>query len=307
VLLDRDATAKKAVDAIRDAASQAASLVAFGETFLPAYPVWLSRTDGARFDTDDQKELHALYLDQAVSIERGQLDPIIGAARENNIWVVIGIAERPCDRAGHTIYASAVTVSPTAGVVSVHRKLMPTYEERLAWGVGDAHGLVAHDLESGDHHFRLGSLNCWENWMPLPRAALQAQGVTLHVATWPGDVVNTHDITRYIARESRAYVLSASSVIRASDIPPSVPHRDRIVTDESATLHNGGSAAANPDGTWLLEPQADTEGIFVVDLDPAFVRRERQNFDPSGHYSRPELLSLSVDRRRHTTARFRDD
>ncbi|MEM9373837.1 MAG: carbon-nitrogen hydrolase family protein, partial [Planctomycetota bacterium] len=304
--LDRDATTRKALASIREAASKGATLVAFGETFLPAYPVWLSRTDGARFDADDQKELHARYLDQAVTIELGHLNPLIEASREHNIWIVIGVAERPRDRAGYTVYASAVTISPAAGVVSVHRKLMPTYEERLAWGIGDAHGLIAHDVEAAGDHFRLGSLNCWENWMPLPRAALQAQGVTLHVAIWPGDVVNTHDITRYVARESRAYVLSASSIIRASDIPASVPSRDRIVIDESATLHNGGSAAANPDGTWLLEPQADTEGVFVVELDPAFVRRERQNFDPSGHYSRPELLSLNVDRRRHTTTTFRD-
>lgn len=306
VLLNRDATTKKAVDAIREAASQGASLIAFGETFLPAYPVWLSRTDAARFDSDDQKQLHALYLDQAVTIEHGHLNPIIEASREHNIWVVVGIAERPLDRAGHTIYASAVTISPTDGIASVHRKLMPTYEERLAWGVGDAHGLVTHDVESNNDHFRVGTLNCWENWMPLPRAALQAQGVTLHVAIWPGDVANTQDITRYIARESRAYVLSASSIIRAQDIPPSIPHRDRIVTSESEILHNGGSAAANPDGSWLLEPQPNTEGIFIVDLDPAFVRRERQNFDPSGHYSRPELLSLNIDRRRHSAATFRD-
>lgn len=302
VLLDRETTTCKAVDAIRYAASQGASLIVFGETFLPAYPVWLSRTDASRFDSDDQKELHALYLDQAVTIERGHLNPIIEASREHNIWIVVGIAERPLDRAGHTIYASAVTISPTAGVASVHRKLMPTYEERLAWGVGDAHGLRAHDCQD----FRIGTLNCWENWMPLPRAALQAQGVTLHIAIWPGEVANTQDITRYIARESRAYVLSASSLIRATDIPKSTPHRDRIVRNESEILHNGGSAAANPDGSWLLEPQANSEGVFIVELDPAFVRRERQSFDPAGHYSRPELLNLNVDRRRHTIASFKD-
>ena len=303
VFLDRSATIAKAIDAIKLASSRGASLVAFGETFLPAYPLWLCRTDGARFDAHDQKELHAFYLREAVQIERGDLNAICDAARAHNIWVVMGIAEKPMDRGGHSIYATAVTINNTGTIVSTHRKLMPTYEERLAWSPGDAHGLVAHDC----HDFRIGTLNCWENWMPLPRAALQAQGVNLHIAIWPGAVVNTQDITRFVARESRSYVLSASTLIRASDIPAHIPHRDRIVTDESETMHNGGSAAANPDGTWLLEPQPDVEDVFVVELERAFVDRERQNFDPSGHYARPELLKLIVDRTRHTNVEFIDD
>jgi len=303
VLLDRNATIAKAIDAIKLASSRGASLVAFGETFLPAYPLWLSRTDGARFDAEDQKELHALYLREAVQIERGDMNTICEAARANNIWVVMGIAEKPMGRGGHSIYATAVTINNEGTIVSAHRKLMPTYEERLAWSPGDAHGLVAHDC----HDFRIGTLNCWENWMPLPRATLQAQGVNLHIAIWPGDVVNTQDITRFVARESRSYVLSASSLIRAADIPKQIPHRERIVTDESETMHNGGSAAANPDGTWLLEPQPDVEGVFVVELERAFVDRERQNFDPSGHYARPELLKLSVNRKRQMNAVFIDE
>jgi nitrilase len=300
VLLDRDATILKAIDAIRNAASQNASLIAFGETFLPAYPLWTCKTDGARFDAPDQKELHALYLDQAVQIERGDLNSICETARDHNIWAIIGIAEKPMDRGGHSIFASAVTINNMGKVVSVHRKLMPTYEERLSWAPGDGHGLVAHDCND----FRIGTLNCWENWMPLPRASLQAQGVNLHIAIWPGSVDNTKDITRFIARESRSYVLSASTLIRASDIPRSLPHRDRIVTDETEIINNGGSAVASPDGSWLLEPQANTEEVFIVELDRTFVDRERQNFDPSGHYARPELLKLVVDRTRHTNADF---
>lgn len=303
VFLDRAATTTNAIDAIKLASSRGASLVVFGETFLPAYPLWLSRTDAARFDAQDQKELHALYLQQAVQIERGDINAICNAARDNKIWVVIGIAEKPLDRGGHSIYATAVTIDNEGTIVSAHRKLMPTYEERLAWSPGDAHGLVAHDC----HDFRIGTLNCWENWMPLPRAALHAQGVNLHIAIWPGAVENTQDITRFIARESRSYVLSASTLIRASDIPAHIPHRNRIVTNESETMHNGGSAAANPDGSWLLEPQPDTEDVFIVELDRAFVDRERQNFDPSGHYARPELLKLSVDRTRHKNADFIDE
>ncbi len=303
VFLDRKRTIQKTVDTINAASARNAKLVAFGETFLPAYPLWLARTDSSRFDAQDQKELHALYLQESVQIERGDLAPICKAALENQIWVVIGIAEKPADRGGHSVFASAVTINDKGEIVSVHRKLMPTYEERLAWSPGDAHGLVAHDC----NQFKIGTLNCWENWMPLPRATFQSLGVNLHIAIWPGSVDNTKDITRFIARESRSYVLSASSVIRASDIPKTVPYRDRIVTHESEVLHNGGSAIANPDGSWLLEPQPDKEEVFIVELDRSFVYRERQNFDPSGHYSRPELLKLMVDRTRHTNTQFIDD
>lgn len=303
VLLDRTATIAKAIDAIRLAASKGASLICFGETFLPAYPLWIARLDSSRFDAQDQKELHALYLQEAVQIERGDLNAICEAAKANNIWIVIGIAEKPLDRGGHSIFASAVTINNQGEILSVHRKLMPTYEERLAWSPGDAHGLVAHDFCD----FRIGTLNCWENWMPLPRVALQAQGVNLHIALWPGSVINTQDITRFIARESRSYVLSASTLIRASDIPSSIPHHGRIAHDPTEIIHNGGSAAANPDGSWLLEPQPDVEDIFFVDLDRTFVDRERQNFDPSGHYARPDLLRLCVDRTRNTISEFIDD
>jgi nitrilase len=196
ILLDRPRTTAKIADAVRDAASRHAALVCLGETLLPAYPFWLSRTDAARFNADDQKELHALYLDHAVTIERGDLEPIQIAARAGNIAVILGVAERPPDR-GHTLYCSRVFIGPAGDILSVHRKLMPTYEERLAWGIGDAHGLVTHPV----HEFTVGALNCWENWMPLPRAALYAQGEDLHVALWPGSARLTADITRFIARE----------------------------------------------------------------------------------------------------------
>jgi nitrilase len=302
VLLDRAATLDKVAGVIRDAASQGATLACFGEIVVPGYPLWLERTDGARFDSDLQKQIHARYLREAVCIEAGDLEPAQDAARDAKCWVVLGVAERPRDRGGHTIYCSRIVIDDRGRIASVHRKLMPTYEERLAWGVGDGHGLVVHEVGG----FTLGALNCWENWMPLARAALYAQGETLHVAIWPGGEHNTREITRFIARESRSYVLSASAIVRARDIPADFPARDRIVQSEDEVILNGGSAAAGPNGEWLLEPQAGEEGVFVIDLDPDFVRRERQNFDPSGHYARPDVLRLTVDRRRQRPVDFID-
>lgn len=308
VLLDRQRTLEKVIASIESAAGEGSKLVAFGEALVPGYPAWLSRLGGARFDDDRNKSTHALYLDQGVDIDAGHLDGVREACKAGGIAAVVGVAERAKDRGGHTLFCSAVTVAPTGDIASVHRKLVPTYEERLAWSHGDAHGLVSHCFLPP---FTLGSLNCWENWMPLTRAAMQAQGVDLHVAIWPGGDENTRDITRFIARESRAYVLSASSPMRAQDIPDELPWKAELLADDQTSddgvLHNGGSAIAGPDGEWIVEPLIGDERIITVNIDHARVCEERQNFDPAGHYARPELLSLSVDRRRQSAATFRDD
>jgi predicted amidohydrolase len=299
VFLDREATLAKITRAVGDAADQGAKLVAFGETLLPAYPVWLSKTGGAAFNDPGQKRIHAEYLAQAVTIEKGHLAPICDASKARDVTVVVGVAERPLERA-QSIYCSRVIIQNGA-IASVHRKLMPTYEERLAWGIGDGAGLRTHPL--GD--FTLSSLNCWENWMPLARAALYAQGADLHVALWPGCERLTRDITRFIALESRSYVISASAVIREQDLPPDVPMRDRIARS-GETIYDGGSCIAAPDGSWLIEPLTEREEIILADLDQAKVREERQNFDPAGHYARPDVFHLAVDRRRQTPADFVD-
>ncbi|MFK7961531.1 MAG: carbon-nitrogen hydrolase family protein [Phycisphaerales bacterium] len=301
VFLDRAATLARVVELIREASANGCRLVTFGEALVPGYPMWLGRTGGAAWDDPRQKAIHARYIREAVTIEDGHLEPVQAACRETGVWVVLGVIERPRDR-GQSLYCSCVTIDGAGQVASVHRKLMPTYEERLVWGVGDGAGLVVHGLDS----FTLGSLNCWENWMPLPRASLQAQGETLHVAIWPGCVHNTADITRFIAREGRSYVISASSLLRATDLPSDVPHRDAIVRDAGELIHNGGSAIAGPDGEWVVEPVAEQEGLITAVIDPVRVREERQNFDPSGHYARPEILQLRVTRERHQAVVFED-
>jgi nitrilase len=302
VLLDRSATIAKVVAAVAEARAQGASLVAFGESLVPGYPAWICKTDGARFDAPDQKALHAKYLEQAVTLEDGHLEPVSAAARTHGITVVLGIAERPLDRGGHTLYCSLVCLGPDGTLLSVHRKLMPTYEERLAWGTGDGAGLVTHRV--GD--FSVGALLCWENWMPLARAALYAAGENLHVALWPGAERNTRELTRMLACEGRSYVLSVSGLLRASDIPAGIPERARFVAEEGELLYDGGSCLAGPDGQWLIEPIVGVERIAVAEIELDRVRQERQNFDPAGHYARPDVLRLLVDRRRQRAAEFAD-
>jgi nitrilase len=216
--------------------------------------------------------------------------------------VYLGVVERAPDRGGHSLYCSLVYIDVDGAIGSVHRKLQPTYEERLTWAAGDGHGLRVHDLGP----FRAGGLNCFENWMPLSRAALYAQGEDLHVAVWPGSLHNTHDVTRFIAQEGRSYVISASGLMRPQDFRGSDPILTRMMSESSGLLANGGSAIAAPDGSFLVAPVVDREALIIAKLDHAHVRRERQNFDLAGHYGRPDITRLTVDRTRQATADFID-
>ena len=204
--------------------------------------------------------------------------------------------------AHHAIVGPTPPKGPQGEIASVHRKLMPTYEERLTWSPGDGHGLRVHELGP----FTVGGLNCWENWMPLPRAALYAQGEDLHVAIWPRGLHNTHDLTRVLAKEGRSYVLSVCGLMRPADFPADTPYREQILAGSPPFLGNGGSCASGPDGAWVIEPAIEQETLLVATLDHRRVREERQNFDPVGHYSRPDVTQLIVNRQRQSTLQIND-
>ncbi len=300
VWLNREKTLAKIISYVQQAGEKDCQLVVFGEALLPGYPFWLERTDGARFESPRQKDFYAHYLHQAVQIEAGHLAPLCQAAAQHQIAVIVGCIERPADRGGHSVYCSLVYIDPKGDIRSVHRKLTPTYEERLAWSPGDGHGLRTHRLGA----FTVGGLNCWENWMPLARAALYALGEDLHVAIWPGGLRNTRDLTRILAREGRSYVISASGLMRKSDIPADIPHAELLIANSEDVLANGGSCLAGPDGQWIIEPVVDKEQLLIATLDHKRVREERQSFDPAGHYSRPDVLKVLVDRERQSSISF---
>ena len=302
VWLNRQATIEKMLDYIQQAAKQDCQLLCFGETLLPGYPFWIDFTDGARFNSPLQKELHAHYLEQAIQIERGDLDAFCQAAQAYNMALVLGIVERPIDRGGHSVYCSLVYIDADGQIQNVHRKLQPTYEERLCWSPGDGHGLRTFPVGK----FTMGGLNCWENWMPLPRAALYGLGEDLHIAIWPGNKRNTEILTRFLAREGRSYVISVSGLMRSSDIPVDLPHGELLQEKAPEWMADGGSCIANPDGSWLVEPVSNKEHLQVVTIDHARVRQERQNFDPVGHYSRPDVTQLTINRERQSTIRIKE-
>lgn len=297
IWLNKHATLDKIKNAVEEAASKKCELIVFGEALLPGYPFWLALTGGAEWNTDLNKSLHAHYVRNSICIEEGDLDAICELAKINHMAVYLGIIERPLNRGGHSIYASLVYINELGQIKSVHRKLQPTYDERLTWAPGDGHGLKVHALKA----FSLGGLNCWENWMPLPRAALYGQGENLHIAVWPGSDHNTKDITRFIARESRSFVVSVSALMRKSDFPENTPYLSEILKSAPECLANGGSCIAGPDGEWIVEPVINKEGLIIQTIDVNKVIEERQNFDPVGHYSRPDVTKLIVNTERQST------
>ncbi len=301
VWFDRGKTLAKVADSIADAASSGADLVAFGEALVPGYPFWIEYSNETAFNSPFHKAFHAEYIKQAVVIERGDLDGICRLAAEKMIAVCLGIIERPGDR-GESVYASLVFISKSGEIGSVHRKLMPTYDERMTWAIGDGNGLRTHRLGE----FTVGGLNCWENWMPLARTALYAQGEDLHVAVWPGSKRNTNDITRFMALEGRSFVASVSGLMRRRDLPSNLPGIERVIENAPEFVANGGSCIAGPNGNWIIEPFCDEEKLLVATLDHTRVREERQNFDATGHYSRPDVLELRVNRARQRVANFDD-
>jgi nitrilase len=294
VWLNKSATIKKVGSYIDKAAEQGCDLVSFGEALIPGYPFWIGLTDGARFNSQIQKDLYAHYLANAVDLESDDLDALREVCAGKKIAAVIGTIEKAPDRGGHSAYCTLVYIDKGGVVQNSHRKLVPTYEERLCWSPGDGHGLKVHPLGP----FTLGALNCWENWMPLSRSALYGMGENLHVALWPGGYHNTYDLTQFIAKESRSYVISVSGLLKKIHITDDIPHADLIRHHSETMISNGGSCLAGPDGNWIIEPLVDEEGLLVAEIDYRKVLEERQNFDVAGHYSRPDVTRLVVNRDR---------
>ncbi len=299
VWLNKAATLDKILKSVQEAGTLGCEMIAFGEAILPGYPHWLANTNATEWNSKIQKELHAHYARNAVDLGRNEIKPVQKLAAKHGIAVYLGLIEKSRDH-GQSLFCSLVYINRDGEICSVHRKLQPTYDERLAWSQGDGNGLQVHPLKA----FTVGGLNCWENWMPLPRAALYGQGENLHVAVWPGSIRNTKDITRFMALEGRSFVISASALMKREDFPDNTPHLDLILEKAPGVLTDGGSCIAGPDGEWIVEPVVDEELIITASLDFNRVLEERQNFDAAGHYSRPDVTQLKVNRERQTTLQF---
>ncbi|WP_245906181.1 carbon-nitrogen hydrolase family protein [Mycolicibacterium palauense] len=292
----------RAIAAAEVAAAAGAQLVAYPETYLCGYPFWLPRTDGASFNHPDHKDCYAYYLDTAIHVDGPQVAELCTAASDLGITMVIGASERGHRQGEGTIWCTLLTIDPRIGVAGHHRKLVPTYDERLVWAHGDGAGLRTHRVGTAT----VGSLNCWENWMPQARTALYSQGETVHISAWPGSTELTRDITRFVAAEGRLFSVAVSGLITADTIPADFPLAEQLRSACDDVIFDGGSAVAGPDGAWLIPPVPNVEGLLIADLDPEQVARERLTFDPTGHYARPDVLHTTVDRSRRAAVTFDD-
>lgn len=298
--LNPTATAQKVTEWLKEAAGQGVDLIAFPETFLSGYPFWLELTNGSHFDDRDQKRAYAAYLDAAIEADGPEISRVVEAAQDLGIFVYLGTTERGVGTARGTVYCTLFAIDPVQGVVGSHRKLMPTFEEKLVWGAGDGYGLRTHRVKDA----WVGALNCWENWMPQVRHAMYAGGEDLHIGVWPGNPGNTVDLTRFIAIEGRVWSLAACGLLSMDDVPTDFPLRQTLLDAGVTSIRRGGSALAAPDGSWVIKPIADEERLVVADIDLSAVRAARQALDTTGHSGRPDVFHVTIDRTRRQAAHF---
>lgn len=287
------------------AAEAGAALVAFGETFLGGYPLWLDTAPGAAlWDHAGTKAVHRILLEQALVPGDARLAPVQALADRTGLVIGFGAHQR----VRSSLYNGQYLLRPGAPPL-VHRKLVPTHGERLIWGRGDGSTLDVHQADWG----LVGSLICWEHWMPLARAAMHALGETVHIAAWP-TVNDVHLLaSRSYAFEGRCFVLAAGTIQHRRDLLDGLERaggdpaaQALFAAMPDAVLQQGSSAIIGPDGT-IVAQAGESEELLLADIDPGTIGEALTALDSDGHYSRPDVFQLMVDRRPQSGISFRDD
>lgn len=290
MLFDTRETLRRFETLLAEATSAGAELVVFPEAFVGGYPkgTTFGATVGAR--TDDGRALFARYRRAAIDIPGPDLDRILAAVAAHRAHVVVGVIER----AGHTLYCTALLIAPDGTLLGHHRKLVPTGTERLIWGQGDASDVAVLDTDLG----RIGMAICWENYMPLYRSELYRQGVEIYVAPTVDSRDTWAATMRHIAVEGRCFVLSATQYAVRADYPPDFPLPTDIASDiaDGEPVIRGGSCVADPFGTLLTGPVFGRRDVLVADLDMTLLDGAYLDLDVSGHYARPDLFQLTTTR-----------
>ncbi|MEX2293086.1 MAG: carbon-nitrogen hydrolase family protein [Acidimicrobiales bacterium] len=280
--LDRAATLTIVADHIAKAGELGADLVVFAESFVPGYPDWVWRQNPW-----SDADWYRRFQDQAVTIPGPDLEPVRDAARAAGTWVALGITER-----GSTgsLYNAVVYVDPAGEIAGLHRKLVPTGAERLVWANGQGPMLTVIDIDG----IRVGSLICWENYMPLARAALYERGIDVLLApTWDNSDEWVPTL-RHIAKEGQVYVIGVTAYLRGCDVPRDLPGADEIYGGAEDHMSNGNTTIVAPGGHILAGPLIGEAGTLTATLDLERIATGRRMFDPTGHYARPDVLRLSV-------------
>ncbi len=290
VLLNLQATLTRAVETLEEAASNGARLIVFPEAYLPGYPTWIWRLRPGG-DMALGNQIHARLRENSVDIEAGDLQRLCDAAAKHNVVVVVGLNEVDSQYSGTTLFNTVVIIGSDGQILNRHRKLMPTNPERMVWGMGDASGLKVVDTPVG----RIGCLICWENYMPLTRFALYAQNIDIYIApTWDsGDTWIAS--MNHIAREGGCWVLSTATAMEGSDIPDDFPEREALFGGDD-WINPGDAVIVKPFGGTVAGPLHKDKSILYADIDIEDARNARKALDIAGHYGRPDIFHLEVDR-----------
>jgi predicted amidohydrolase len=284
---------------MKEAARKGAAAVAFPETWLPGYPVWLDYApEAALWDHPPAKALYRILVENAIAIPGKHLDRLLTMARETGVYLVMGAHERR----GGSLYNTMFYLDRDGQIFQVHRKLMPTYTERLIWGRGDGSTLGVFASDYG----HIGGLICWEHWMPLARAAMHAQHEVVHVAQWPGGKELYQLASRHYAFEGQCFVLVAGCVLSRQDVLDGIrslgsPEPSAIALLESMPgrpedlLLRGGSAVIAPDSSYVAEPVLDQPAIVCAEIEPQRITEGHLAIDTDGHYARPDIFQLAVN------------
>ena len=297
--LDKYKTIAIAVAAVEEAAAKGAELVVFTEAFIPGYPTWVWRLrPGGDWNLSEQ--LHEQLLNNAVNLASDDLAPLLDAARKFKVTIVCGIEERESGLGRATLYNTALTIGPEGTVLNRHRKLMPTNPERMVWGFGDATGLKVVETPAG----RIGTLLCWESYMPLARYALYAQGVELYIAPTYDSGDGWIGTLQHIAREGCCWVVGCGNLMTGRDIPDDFPGKEQLYPNADEWVNSGDSVVIAPGGEIVAGPLRETAGILYCEIDPQKVGIARRALDVTGHYARPDIFTLQVNRQPQTPAQF---
>ena len=309
VFLNIEESLEKACALIEQAAGQGANVIAFPETWLPGYPVWLDFSPkAALWDYPPAKALYRLLVENSITIPGKHLERLLAIAGQTGTYVVMGAHEH----LGGTLYNTMIYVHRDGKEFRLHRKLLPTYTERMIWGRGDGSTLSVLNTEYGN----LGGLICWEHWMPLARAAMHAKYETIHVAQWPMVKDLHHLASKHYAFEGQCFVLAAGSVLSRGEIIKgfhSLGQPDNAALElleampggQKDLILRGGSAIIAPNTDYLEGPVLDESCILYAEIQPERIIEGRLFLDTQGHYSRPDVFHLEVNDQPQLNVAFR--
>lgn len=285
VMFDTEATTDKAVSLIEEVAKNGAELAVFPEAFIGGYPKGTTYGTAVGIRTEGGRDEYLRYADSAVALDGPEVRRLVEASAEHGVAIVMGIIEK----LGNTLYCTALLIHPEDGLVGNHRKLMPTATERLIWGFGDGSTLDTMDIPAG----RVGSIICWENYMPLMRQAMYAKGTQIYCAPTADDRDTWQSTMQHVAIEGRVFVLSACQYITKDEYPAKYPINIEPVTGD--VFMRGGSVIIDPAGKVLAGPVFGEETVLYADIDLDTKTKSHLDFDPVGHYSRPDVFNLQVN------------